>query len=342
MRRTLIACACLLVAVASFAASPFYLDRCGMLWKGTSTDEGLLLTGEMDGEIQFSSLVPFVVGLNGNQDSQIQVAADELTGKVAVVWQRNYSAEFSEIYVAIWANGAWETITALTNDFAANPRFPLVKLSQVESEAPDLSRPKNQHATTLVRDSFLHIVWWQGSVESQHGAYALLRLTAEPDDSDALTVLSLDSLIPVGMGCDTLAPVEVLEHPLFATTTLRDRALIFFGSTRVCLFTLAEVSFELGPAEEAPNLDPSVGVKRRRHIPVFGVRQLYQVPEGFNMEGARLILGADLHPVAYRVASDKIEYVVASQSGWSPLRRLPVRNGLTLDQAIPLIENLAR
>jgi hypothetical protein len=342
MRKLLTACAFALLATSSFAASPFFLDRCGTLWKGTSTADGLLLTGEVNGQVQVSSLVPFVVGLDGNQDTQIQVAADELTGKVAVVWQRTFAEGYSEIYAAVWSEGSWERIATLTGDFSENPRFPLISLTQVSSTIPDPAASDDPTATLVIRDSFLHVVWWQGSEYAQHGSYAVLRLTATGDDADAVTTRSLDSLIPVGMGCAAPAPSSVLEHPLFATGGSRDRTMVFFGSRRVCLLNLAEVSFELAPAPPVPDSGPTVEIQRRRHVPIFGVRQLFQTPETFNMENARLILGSDLRPVAYRVEGDRIEYVVDTEQGWSAVRELPIRNGLSLDQAIPLVENLAR
>ena len=61
------------------------------------------------------------------------------------------------------------------------------------------------------------------------------------------------------------------------------------------------------------------------------------------MDGARMILGATTSGRSATGSSTaSIQYVVASDQGWSPVRTLTVRDGLTLDQAIPLVENLAR
>jgi hypothetical protein len=62
----------------------------------------------------------------------------------------------------------------------------------------------------------------------------------------------------------------------------------------------------------------------------------------FSMEGTRVILGANLNPVAYRVTDGAVQYVTFSNQTWSPIHTLTVSNGLTMDQAIPLVENLAR
>jgi hypothetical protein len=342
MRRLLIALLLSTVAVSAGAATPYFLDRCGVLWKAAASHDGLVLTGEVDGVVQVSSLVPFIVGIDGNEDQQIQVAADELTGKVAVVWQRNYGAAFSEVFLAIWANGTWERITQLTGAIGENPRFPLVTLSQVHTVVQDPASPDDASSTTTVRDSFLHMTWWQGSGGQQRGRYAILRLSTTADDPEALRSLDLDDLLPVGLGCPSDLPGDVLEHPLFASTTARDHALIFFGSKKVCMFHLVEVTFELEADAASPNPDLPITVQRRRHTPIFGVRRVYQTPQSFNMDGARVIPGNDLRPVCYRVIEGQIQYVVANDLGWSPVRTLSTRDGLTLDQAIPLVENLAR
>ncbi|MCU0292870.1 MAG: hypothetical protein MUF10_12910 [Thermoanaerobaculaceae bacterium] len=185
-------------------------------------------------------------------------------------------------------------------------------------------------------------MWWEGSGQTQHGSYALLRLTATAEDSDGLTLHNLDSFIPSGTACETEPPEAAIQHPLFADNSGVQRALVFFGSRQVCLFHLMEVSFVLEPPEISGPTEPSMILQRRRHVPVFGVRRDFKAPEQFDMQDARMLLGGNLQPVAYKVQGEQILFVTATDAGWSPLRMLPVRNGLTLDQAIPLVENLAR
>jgi hypothetical protein len=83
-------------------------------------------------------------------------------------------------------------------------------------------------------------------------------------------------------------------------------------------------------------------MNRRRHTPIFGVAGAFPMNSDFSMEGTRVILGANLNPVAYRVTDGAVQYVTFSNQTWSPIHTLTVSNGLTMDQAIPLVENLAR
>lgn len=328
------------VALASsgWAATPFYLDRSGVLWKATAEPVGLVLTADSGGVNLLTSTVPFVVGIPGSNDAEIQVAADELTGKVAVVWQRNWGDGISEVIAAVWHDGEWEQLVRLSSDFWANPRFPSIRLSQVTSTAPD---PEDPEATVATQDSFLHVMWWEGVGEGQNASYTLLRLTADPDEEDRLRARSLGEFAVVGLPCEVDPPASVVEHPLFAAQPARDRALLFFATPQVCLFHLVEVGFELEPP---PAGDAGLigSTQRRRHRPVFGVRKVYPTPKEISFAGARVVLGTDLSPVAYRVAGSQLEYIVARPQGWSEKRTLELANGLTIDQAIPLVENLAR
>lgn len=338
MRRLCLALVIVTMATAVHAAVPFYLGRDGVLWRASAAPEGLLLTAELDGEIQVRSVVPYEIGLAGSFDSNIQVVADESINKVAVVWQRNWSESASEILVAVWSAGSWEQVIHLGTSLASHPRNPAITLTKPSTKFLGLSAPGQPNA---INDTYVHVLWWEG-VDNQRGMLANLCLSPGIPPAVALDVRELDSLLGVGVYCDSPAPVAVLERPLFASQTAPDKALLFFGSQRTCLFQLIEISFVLQNPFAQPETLPNTVAGRRRHVPVFGVRRVLEAPTAISLDGARMLLSTDLNPVAYRVSGESLEYVIANESGWSPLRTLAVRDGLTLDQAIPLIENLAR
>jgi hypothetical protein len=225
----------------------------------------------------------------------------------------------------------------------ANPRNPVIKLTQVATSVPDPTAPDDPSKATLVQDSFLHIAWWEGT-DASHGTYALLRLSAAPDDTDALIEKNLDDLVQIGLACGAPVPPAVLEHPLFADQTADDRALLLFGSQRLCMLQLLQVSFALdpSPATTTTGGGMTATTQRRRQMPIFGLTKVFPMTQELSMEGTRVILGGNLNPVAYRVVGPAIQYVTYGDHGWSPARTLAVANGLTLDQAIPLVEKLAR
>jgi hypothetical protein len=338
MRRLALPAIMIVLAAAAIAGTPHSLDRSGVLWTASSGPEGLLLTAQRDGRTLVQSTVPFAVAAPGATDSEIQVAADDLTGKVAVVWQRNWSSDVSDIMLAVWNEGAWERVAPLSSDMSARPRFPAIQLSRVRSTVPDAEAPDDPSRVTVVEDSFLNIVWWEGFSSAQHGLYGLVCLTAAADEAGAVYERNLDDLLWLGSGCAFPAPQSVLERPLIASQPATDRAYLFHGSRRACLFQLVEVTFVL----DNPASGIIVSAQRRRHTPVFGVKKLFAVPSSMSLDGARIVLGTDLNPVAYRVTGSKIEYISSSGVKWSPKRSLTVDSDLRIDQAIPLVESLAR
>jgi len=337
VRRSALVLACLLAATAAFAANPFYLDRAGVLWKAEATADGLILTGSREGVEVVSSSVPFGLGLTGVVDDQIQVVADEASGTVVVVWQRSWSETVSEVLMALWRDGAWLSIDRLSGDVFTNPRFPKIQLAQVATAAD---------TGETVRDSFVQVLWWESGSEGHHGSLAIVPLTGVLDPIAAAAVYNLQDFIPIGISCRTPAPAEVLEHPLFADDGSRGRALIFYGDEGDCLFYLLEVTYGLEAASADPDgaLDARATeiAQRRRHMPIFGVKKVFLLPQSFSLVNSRVVIGEDLVPVAYRVGDGQLEYVVNQGLEWSEPRTLPLRQDLTVDQAIPLVENLAR
>ncbi len=338
MRRWVCSILVILAASTAAAASSFFLDQDGTLWSASSTSQGLVLVGERGGQTVVQSSVPFGVGLAGTTDTDIQVAADELTGKVAVVWQRNWTADVSEIMLAVWQSGGWERIEHLTKDLSSQPRFPLIQLSEASSTT---SEPANSSSALTVSDSFLTVVWWEAGTANPHASLASLRLTAPIDDANALVVHDLDEFAALGLACASAPPESVLEHPLFASQMDHGRVMVLFGSTHLCLFQLLEIQYALDTGA-AGGSSMTASTQRGRHIPIFGVLKSFPMIQDVNMEDLRVVLGVSLLPVAYRVNGNSIDYLTCNDQGWSPQRTLAVANGLTLDQAIPLVENLAR
>ncbi len=347
MRRILIACLVILGATAALAGNPFFLDRSGVLWTATPDPQGLILTGEQNGVQVTQSVVPFPLSIPGANDTNIQVAADDLTGKVAVVWQRNWTPTDSEIMLAVWDGGTWERTEHLSQNLSADPRNPSIRLTSVATTVPDSTDP-NVATTTTVQDSFLHIAWWEGS-EQGYAMYALLRLSADPGDSDALTTQNLESYATIGLACAQPVSPSVLEHPVFASADASNHAQLLYGSQNICIFQVLEIHFALEPLSNSSSVvsvttptSPKIA-QRRRHTPIFGVTAAFPLSSNMNMDGTRVILGTTFNPVAYRVADGgTLEYVTFSNGQWSPVRTLAVSGTLTMDQAIPLVENLAR
>jgi len=340
MRRTLLACLAIFAATAAFAANPYFLDRNGVLWNATATPDGLVLTGQRDSVQIAQSLVPFPLLFPGATDNQIQVVADDLTGKVAVLWQRQWNANAAEIMLAVWNGSSWERVEHLTPNLTDLPRNPSIRLTTATTTVPDPASPDDPSKAAVVQDSFVHAAWWEGS-DQTHGMYALLQLTADPGDPTSLALQDLDNFTRLGFPCPVPVPAQTLEHPVFASDSAADTARLLFGSQQQCLLLELDVHFSLEAASVSTG--GTQIVNRRRHTPIFGVSAAFPLNASMSMDDTRVILGTNQTPVAYRVVDGgALQYVTFSNGQWSEVRTLPVSTTLTMDQAISLVENLAR
>ncbi|MCX7895850.1 MAG: hypothetical protein N2447_07860 [Thermoanaerobaculum sp.] len=344
MKRALIFAVILsLWAVAwSLASEPMALDRNGVLWRLTATPTGTVLVGTKEGQEVARSQVPFTLGLAGQSDVGLQLLADDLTGKVVVAWQRNWSAFASEIILAVWSAGEWERIDHVTGEPGLRPRNPVLRLARAVSNYPDPVEPQKSLTS---QDAYALLLWWQDFGDAGHPRLALLDLQAPPGTRGALTVVPLKNSVDFGIGCPQSLPGDVLEHPKFASASPGPVTHVLAASPSACLLFVHEIRFELEPPRQgAGDAEGGLGVtaQRRRHTPIFGVRKVLPVTRELSAEGTRAVLGADLQPVLYRVLPEGVEYTVATEQGWSAKRLLKLENGLTLDRAIALVENLAR
>ncbi|MFN3414305.1 MAG: hypothetical protein ACK42L_09625, partial [Thermoanaerobaculum sp.] len=220
-------------------------------------------------------------------------------------------------------------------------RNPVLKLARSVSSYITAEDPEK---TVTVAESFALVLWWQGEGDEQQAKLAFLNLTASGDDEAALRIATLDGQLGIGIGCSQSLPPEVLEHPIFAAGTPGPVVHVLAAGPNSCLLFVHEIRFELAPSPTAEDPQNGLGAvaMRRRHTPIFGVRKVLPVTRELSTEGTRAVLGADLQPVLYRVVPEGVEYTVANEQGWSPKSILKLSEGVSLDQAIALVENLAR
>jgi len=337
MKRALFA-ASLTVAVAAFAAEPYTLDRNGVFWRVEATPSGTALVATKEGVELTRSLVPFALGIAGQHDSNLQLVADELSGKVVLAWQRNFSEAYSEIMLASWRDGSWERVEYLVGAPALRPRNPVLRLAQAQSSYPDPEDPEHQ---LTVKESFALLAWWEGDSRDQRARLAVLRLTAEAHEEGGLELREVPTSPGIGFNCPQPLAEDTVERPTFASQPPGPISHLLVASPNTCFLLVHEIRFALAPPQEQEG-GISVEGTRRRHTPIFGVRRILPVTRELATEGTKVVLGAHLEPVLYQVLPDGLRYVVASERGWSEPRKLAIGPELSLDKAIALVENLAR
>ena len=108
---------------------------------------------------------------------------------------------------------------------------------------------------------------------------------------------------------------------------VRDQApsgprLLFFGSQRICLFQLARGPLRARRPPTTATPDGITVIAQRRRTCRSSACGRRSIPEERRTWRARaIILGANLNPVVYRVVGTTLEYVTATENGWSPRSR---------------------
>jgi len=340
MKRSALALIFFFATALAFAADQVALDRNGVFWRLEATPSGTLLVGTKDGQEVARSLVPFPLGVAGQTDRNLQMVADDLSGKVVLAWQRQWGPLYSDIVLAVWNQGTWERVSYLTGDSTLQPRNPSLKLSSATSSYPD---PEDPEKTITVTDSFALVLWWQGTEDQQRAKLAVLHLQASPEEENSLRVYELATSPGFGINCAQPLPAEALEHPTFANEPPGPVSHLLVASPTTCLLFVHEIQLQLEPPTSNSQEGGMGAVAlRRRHTPIFGVRKVLPVTGQLAAAGTQAVIGADLKPVLYRVVPEGVEYTVADEQGWSPKRLLRLEGGLTLDRALALVAGLAR
>ncbi|MGQ9835968.1 MAG: hypothetical protein ACUVRQ_08340 [Thermoanaerobaculaceae bacterium] len=338
MKRLVALLPCLLLAALVSAGDPVALDRDGILWRVSATPAGTLLVGTRDGAEVARSLVPFPLGIAGQVDRNFQLVADETTGKVVVVWQRQWGEPFSDVVLAVWNGNGWERVSYLGEEPSLAARNPVLKLAVASSSYPD---PEDPQKSITVKETFALVLWWQGIGDAGQAKLAVLSLAGSPEEEGALRVFDVSSDVGTGDRCAQPLPTELFEHPTFASAPPGPVAHLLVANPSTCLLFVHQVGFQLEPPSQGEGGFNVVGL-RRRHTPIFGVRRVLPPTRELAAEGTRAVLGADLQPVLYRVTAEGVEYTVTTASGWSVPRLLKLEEGLSLEQAVALVTGLAR
>lgn len=341
MKRFVAVLACWLLGAVVSAGDPVALDRNGVLWRVSATPAGTLLVGTRDGAEVARSLVPFPLGIAGQVDRNFQLVADEITGKVVVLWQRQWAELFSDVVLAVWNGSGWERLIYLGQEPSLAARNPVVKLAVASSSYPD---PEDPQRSINVKETFALVLWWQGIGDQGQAKLAVLALGAFPEEEGSLRVMEMATDVGFGLNCTQPLPTELFEHPTFASEPPGPVAHLLVANPRTCLLFVHEVGFQLEPPSPPSQGEGGLTVVglRRRHTPIFGVRRILPPTRQLAAEGMKAVLGADLQPVLYRVTTEGVEYTLATASGWSAPRLLRLEEGLSLDQALALVTALAR
>jgi len=266
----------------------------------------------------------------------IQVGYATESGTVVLVWERDINSEQAIIQLATWREGTWFGPITIAGDDGIRTANPAMLLQHV------LTEPQTEGEERL-ETTFIHLAWWRDE-DSEDGGWAMYAAIPLGDDGtprlDRMQEMALHQLIPYGIGCDlTATQRQALVHPAFTVDPETGAPLLFFVDVDDCLFEILQLAVQV---EEGDGDGDTFTSQRRRHVVVFGVRKDIALPPILDLTGAQFEVGHGMTVVGYWDTAEGINYIRMDDTGWSDTKTLQVGNGLTHEQAVELVRNLAR
>ncbi|MCP4895455.1 MAG: hypothetical protein GY906_00640 [bacterium] len=329
MRKLFVLVGILLVGVSVFAASSDKaLAKDGTLYTTRSYSNMFALrTTSPDGTSAISP-VPNTAGIDV-LNPVVQV--DDTTGAVVLAWLERFEAGFSQLTMAIRTDDEWFGPIVIAGDATEIAQNPSLLLHRAKTEHTDGS---------VVETTTIHLTWWIADDEN-HGQYAMycsipLNDEGEPE-LDALQSMQLRGMIGVSVICGAPEAGSALTRPYLFIDAATGNPHVMFFEPDSCSMHILELKPEVEEFE-----DISIGATRRRLVVILGRQLDIGVPVNVPPGRVDFSIGRGLTIVGYWDANDGIDFLHMDESGWSETRHVPLGEDINHEQAVTLIQRLAR
>jgi hypothetical protein len=339
IRICLIAAIALGVAATSGAAGPMVLTSDGDFYSAGTRDNQVVVTARYaDGTV--SEL--FVPQSAAAVESSMQVGVDEATGALYVLWQKRTGME-ARLRLAGYLDGTWigpRTFAGNDGTAAYNPSM-LIHRSVTEFVAGT-----DQDGEPIISEmgtTFLHLVWWGQISEDDPGlaTYAAVELSSNgvPQWND-MQPIELYGLLPYGVSCFVDEVEDNLSHPKLFIDPQSGSPHVFATDLDSCHFQILEV---------IPTIEDEVQdfEKRRRQIIILRHVAAIALRPDLPLARSKLVVGSGLKILMHwdEVLPEMdgvINYLELDEEGVSETKTLVLDEDLDHEQAVELIQELAR
>lgn len=328
-----------LLAAPAIARQPFALDHNGILWQAQPSPDGLLITGQRDGQEVARGFVPTapIGGLN-IVDSHVEVAVDAAGSEAVVVWQRSWGRNLSEVLLARWSASGAGTVMRLSGPLANAARHPALKVQQVKWREVDGEDPEIVHSR---QETLVHVVWWEDSMWGSGARYAWLSLATPATEQKPPIALVLEQLAGEGDQEECEAPLEpeIREYPLFVAGPGPDSFGLLYASGS-CRLSLWRIGSDVVIPPTFGGEDPGVSAQRRRARPIFGERGDIPAPP-VPLPAARAVTGNGLLLYTLDDERRQVSFSLLNGGSWSVPRTVFLSKHVTPQHLLPILEALA-
>jgi hypothetical protein len=312
------------LGVSDVTSSP---DTFVIEWSSRAQD-GTVTTGLVPGTI------------SGQEKRGLQVAFDEATGKLLLLWIEEVSA-YSHVRVGVLQNGTWSNTALLPNQGisrAYNPEMRVTHQTVTYLDSKDV-------AVSAV-SSVLSITWWE-EAEQVQARYATVFLDEDSADPASFAVYDLPALAAGTVGAHSYpddVPSGAYLYPSLQTDGFSGALLASFADLGDKKHKVLRIEFpgDRGKPSEKGNLK-----WQRRHIPIVGISTSGPVARMAPIlarqtdpdAGVRTSIGTGYRPTIFWRDGDTLKFTRMTGDGtdWSTVGSIAIDDTTTYDKALALV-----
>ena len=280
---------------------------------------------------QSSGVIPGAA--SGSPKTSLDLTVDEPTATLVVLW-REENGLVNKIRLAFGKSGSWTVA-----DFLPNVGFPHAFNPQMLLTHQTTHWLDKDGADVFGSRSVLSVIWWEEASAAQ-ARYTSFFLD-EAIDPSSVAIYDLPSLVnDVGSTSLQNVPRGAYAFPSLQSEGPGGAVLATFASLASDRENVVRITYptELGQ----PSADNSTWLRRR--IPVVGIVSQGPIALVPQMDAASVhtVVGSSYRPTLHWTDGVALHYVRFDGAAWSDVRSIVFTPDLGYDQAVALVDEMAR
>lgn len=267
----------------------------------------------------------------------LQLAFDEPTGKLLLLWIENVSA-FSHVRIGVLQNGVWTNSPLMPLQGISNAYNPQMRVTHQTVTQLD---EKDKVVSSTV--SVLHVSWWEESAAVQ-ARYAALFLDENSADHGSLAIYNLPVLVGSVSATSYVdgVPSGAYLYPSLQADGLSGALVASFADLYDEKHKVVRIEFptDRGKPSEIGNLK-----WERRHIPIVSIALAGPVarntpvlahqtdPDG----GVVTTIGAGYRPTLSWRDANSLKFTRLDGTDWSAVHSIAIDDTMTYEKAQSLV-----
>jgi hypothetical protein len=266
----------------------------------------------------------------------LQLAFDETTGKLLLLWIEEVSA-YSHVRIGVLQNGVWTNSPLLPQQGLTRAFNPVMRVTHQTVTWLD-----EKDAEVSATASILSVLWWEDA-PSIMARFATVFLDENSTDPSSLSVYDMPALLSSqGRASYDDVPSGAYLYPSLQTDGLSGAIIASFADLNDRHAKVVRIEF---PRDRGKPSEPGNLKWERRHAPILSVAvtgPLARMAPVMEMrtdpvDGVGTSIGERYVPTLYWRDVDTLKFTRLDGADWSPLRSIAIDDKMTYEMARDLV-----